>query len=129
MAANDKKASEKAQARMKLHLLNGKINSANNVITALNSYKVNIDSSILSWETERGKLKGNYLSVKATDIFQGEMANKLNTDMSKVSQNINLGITDAGELSSAIQTQISALQRYVSTLETQKSVCTTIINS
>lgn len=100
-----------------------KIRESNQVKGKLSSCKSSLDSGIESWKNVRTALNSDvrYTQIVTTDIFEGEMADRLKTYMSTVVSDINTGISDSSNLLSELEAQISALTAYEGGLSAKRA--------
>lgn len=106
-----------------ISVIDGKISESKQVRSTLSGYKASLASEIESWVGVRATLNSDvrYTQIVTTDVFEGEMANRLKTYMSTVVSDINTGISDSENLLGALNTQISALEAYESRLSSQRA--------
>ncbi len=100
-----------------------KIRESNTVKGTLSNCRSLLDSEIESWKNVRTTLNSDvrYTQIVTTDIFEGEMANRLKTYMSTVVTDINAGIADSFKLLGELEAQINALDTYESRLSAERA--------
>jgi len=84
----------------------------------LKACKTRLDQKISDWESVKNALGRDprYTKVVTSDVFEGNMAKRLGEYMRDVNTDIKSGITEAESLSDEVQTQISGLDSYRSSL-------------
>lgn len=114
----------KEEARRKIAEIDIKVGKCDEVRGNLRSYKTSLDNKISDWERVKNKLSSNpkYTKVVTSDIFEGEMAERLGEYMTDVNGDIKSGISDSERLSDELQTQISALDTYRGNLMANRAV-------
>ena len=122
MTDAEKQAADAAEAERRrvaaimrqINEIDQKIRESNRVKERLSSCKSSLDSEVESWKNVRTTLNSDvrYTQIVTTDIFEGEMANRLKEYMNTVVSDINTGISDSSNLLSELEAQISALVAY-----------------
>lgn len=113
-AAAEAERQRVAAIMRQINEIDQKIRESNRVKETLSSCKSSLDSEVESWKNVRTTLNSDvrYTQIVTTDIFEGEMANRLKEYMNTVVSDINTGISDSSNLLSELETQISALVAY-----------------
>lgn len=115
---------KKDEARRKIAEIDGKVSRCDEIRGNLRSCKSSLDNKISEWERVKNKLSSNskYTKVVTTNVFEGEMAERLGEYMTNVNGDIKSGISDAERLSDELQTQINALEMYRGNLMASRAV-------
>lgn len=105
---------KKDKARSKIAEIDGKIRKCDDALSSLQGCKGALDNAISDWERMKAKLDGSpkYTKVVTSNVFEGEMADRLGEYMTEVHGDIKSGISDAESLSDEVQTQLNALDTY-----------------
>ena len=111
------------EANRNIQEIDGKLSECAEIRNSLSQYKNQLDSELTSWRGVRGKLGegSRYTKVVTSNVFEGEMAEKLGTYMGRVSTDVKNGISDSENLSDAIQAQINDLDTYSSNLRNRRA--------
>lgn len=122
-AAAEAERQRVAAIMAQINEIDRKIRESNQVKGKLSSCKSSLDSGIESWKNVRTALNSDvrYTQIVTTDIFEGEMADRLKTYMSTVVSDINTGISDSSNLLSELEAQISALTAYEGGLSAKRA--------
>lgn len=122
-AAAEAERQRVAAIMAQINEIDRKIRESNQVKGKLSSCKSSLDSEIESWKNVRTALNSDvrYTQIVTTDIFEGEMADRLKTYMSTVVSDINTGISDSSNLLSELEAQISALTAYEGRLSAKRA--------
>lgn len=96
-----------------------KISEYETAKTALEAVKKTCNGHITNLDDSHKKLTGNQdlSAVKKSDVFEGEMADKLATRIAAYQADMNDLITKANEIISDIDTQLSTISTNVDTLK------------
>lgn len=117
------KEQQKEKAKKEIEKIKKKMKECDEVKRKLSRKKRKLDGEIDTWQDIQRKISGSSDCgrVVITDRFEGGMANGLKKHVSDVRNDIKKGISAAEDLSSEVQRQIDALERYHDTLQGQKS--------
>ena len=105
-----------------INATNSKITQYTNAKTSVESVKRTCSTQKQNWETSFRALENNseLSKVKKKDVFEGEMANGLSKRVSEIKSDIRAGITKAGQLETALNTQINRLNTKIQQLQNEK---------
>lgn len=122
-AAADAERKRVAEIMRQINEIDQKIRESNRVKEKLSSCKSSLDSEVESWKNVRTTLNSDvrYTQIVTTDIFEGEMANRLKEYMNTVVSDMNKGISDSSNLLSELDAQISALIAYEGRLSAKRA--------
>lgn len=122
-AAAEAERQRVAAIMRQINEIDQKIREANKVKGTLSNCKSSLDSEIESWKNVRTALNSDvrYTQIVTTDVFEGEMANRLKIYMSTVVTDINTGISDSSNLLGELEAQISALVAYEGRLSAKRA--------
>lgn len=122
-AAADAERKRVAEIMRQINEIDQKIRESNRVKEKLSSCKSSLDSEVESWKNVRTTLNSDvrYTQIVTTDIFEGEMANRLKEYMNTVVSDMNTGISDSSNLLSELDAQISALIAYEGRLSAKRA--------
>lgn len=122
-AAAEAERQRVAAIMRQINEIDQKIREANKVKGTLSNCKSSLDSEIESWKNVRTALNSDvrYTQIVTTDVFEGEMADRLKTYMSTVVTDINTGISDSSNLLGELEAQISALVAYEGRLSAKRA--------
>ncbi len=88
-----------------------------NAKTSVEQARTSCSNEKTAWETTVGRFSGK--EVKKTDVFEGEMANALETYVNDAKEENNNAITEAGNLVAGLDSQIDKIESKISQLSTQ----------
>ena len=107
----------------KINSYSSKITTYTNAKTSVQTVKTTCESQIQNWETSYNTLANNadLTSVKKTDVFEGEMADSLSQRVADIMSDISSGLSKAGELNTALSTQITRLETKIEQLNSSRN--------
>lgn len=108
------KQQRREEATRKIAKIDAKVKKCDDMRTDLEAIKTRLDNKILDWQSVKNALgrDSRYTKVVTSDIFEGDMAERLGEYMTNVDTDIKSGITEAESLSDEVQTQLSGLDSY-----------------
>ena len=106
-----------------IHVIDGKLQKCNQSKNTLSGYETSLNGALESWRNVNRTLHSHarYTQIVTTDVFEGEMADRLKTYMTTVVSDINTGISDTASLLNELQAQLSALEAYAGKLSAQRA--------
>lgn len=89
----------------------------------LSGCQTSLDGELEEWKSVRTNLESDprYVQIVTTDVFEGEMADKLAAYMNTVDTDINTGISDTAAMAGELQAQLGALEAYEARLMAQRA--------
>ena len=112
------KKQRREEATRKIAEIDAKVKKCDDMRDDLKACKTRLDQKISDWESVKNALGRDprYTKIVTSDVFEGNMAKRLGEYMRDVDTDIKSGITEAESLSDEVQTQISGLDSYRSSL-------------
>ena len=112
------KKQRREEATRKIAEIDAKVKKCDDMRDDLKACKRRLDQKISDWESVKNALGRDprYTKIVTSDVFEGNMAKRLGEYMRDVNTDIKSGITEAESLSDEVQTQISGLDSYRSSL-------------
>lgn len=103
--------------------LNEKINDCNSAISEIRTVRGDCASKKTDWQSSFNKLADNQelMNVKKTNVFEGQMANGLQSKVADAADQIRTGISKTGTLESSLDSQITKLEEKISDFEDEIS--------
>lgn len=122
-AAAEAERQRVAEIMRQINEIDRKIRECTKAKGTLSSCKSSLDSEIESWKNVRTTLNSDvrYTQIVTTDVFEGEMADRLKKYMNTVVSDINSGISDSSDLLSELEAQINALVAYEGRLSAKRA--------
>lgn len=106
-----------------IRVIDEKLSACRPVKAALSAQQTSLDSAVENWVNVRQILLSDvrYTEIVTTDVFEGEMANRLKEYMSEVLTDINDGILGSELLLDELQAQIGKLEEYEAELSAERA--------
>ena len=106
-----------------IRVIDEKLSACRPVKAALSAQQTSLDSAVENWVNVRQILLSDvrYTEIVTTDVFEGEMANRLKEYISEVLTDINDGISASELLLDELQAQIGKLEEYEAELSAERA--------
>lgn len=115
--------SQNGWIREEIRNLNVKINDCNSAISEIRTVRGDCVSKMTDWQSSFNKLADNQelSDVKKANVFEGQMANGLQSKVADAVDQISTGISKTETLESSLDSQIAKLEEKISDFEDEIS--------